>query len=43
MDYELIKEEVKIAQVTWSIFGWENEMNWLKSLYEERKNESSNL
>lgn len=41
MNYELIKEEVKIAQVTWSIFGWGNEMIWLKSLYKERKNESN--
>ena len=41
MNYELIKEEVKIAQATWSIFGWENEMKWLQSLYMERKNENN--
>lgn len=41
MNYGLIKEEVKIAQVTWSIFGWENEMKWLQSLYKERKNENN--
>lgn len=41
MNYELIKEELKIAQVTWTVFGWENEMKWLQSLYEERNNESN--
>lgn len=32
--YELIRHEIKIAQSTWQIYGWETEMKALKAIYE---------